>query len=290
MEWLKSKTTIIGILGLAIMGIQGYALMSMRNTMDARLNTIDDDYAVTDDKITMLTSDLNVVTERMGVTAQELQVAQTAAKQLKQENEQLARRLRSGLAQKADSKTVIKFQQDATTRMNAVQQEATTKIDGVTGEVHVVRTDLDTTRTDLKATRADLSATREEVANSRRELGTLIARNSTELADLRRKGERDYIEFDIRKSKEFRRVADVLVQLKSTDVKRQKYEVVINADDSPIQKKDRTANEPVTFLVGRDRVRYEFVVNYVDKDRIRGYISAPKDKLSAAEVPLLRVQ
>ena len=156
--------------------------------------------------------------------------------------------------------------------------------------MQVVRGDLDATRTDLKATRSDLNATREEVANSRRELGTLIARNSTELAELRRKGERDYVEFDIAKDKEFKRVGDVLVQLKKTDVKRQKYEVVINADDSPIQKKDRTANEPVTFLVGRDRVRYEFVVNYVDKDRIRGYVSAPKDKLLAAEKPSLRVQ
>jgi chromosome segregation ATPase len=290
MEWLKSKMAIIGILGLAIMGVQGYALMSMRSTMEQRLNSIEDDYAAADDKITMLVSDLSVVTKRIGVNAQELQEAQAAAQQLKQENAQLARRLRSGLAQKADTKSVVKFQQDATTKLNAVQQEASTKIDGITGEVHVVRTDLDSTRTDLKATRADLNATREEVANSRRELGTLIARNSTELSELRRKGERDYIEFDIRKTKEFRRVADVLVQLKKTDVKRQKYEVVINADDSPIQKKDRTANEPVTFLVGRDRVRYEFVVNYVDKDRIRGYISAPKDKLSAAEMPQLRVQ
>jgi hypothetical protein len=107
---------------------------------------------------------------------------------------------------------------------------------------------------------------------------------------LRRKGERDYVEFDIRKNKQFTRVGDVLVQLRKTDVKRQKYEVVINADDSPIQKKDRTANEPVTFLVGQDRVRYEFVVNSVDKDRIRGYISAPKDKLSAADIPSFRVQ
>lgn len=290
MEWLKSKMAIIGILGLAIMGVQGYALMSMRSTMEERLNSIEADYAAADDKISMLVSDLSVVTNRIGVTAQELQEAQASAKQLKEENAQLARRLRSGLAQKADTKSVVKFQQDATTKLNAVQQEATTKIDGITGDVRVVRTDLDSARTDLKATRADLNATREEVANSRRELGTLIARNSTELAELRRKGERDYIEFDIRKSKEFRRVGDVLIQLKNTDVKRQKYEVVINADDSPIQKKDRTANEPVTFLVGRDRVRYEFVVNYVDKDRIRGYISAPKDKLSAAEMPVLRVQ
>jgi chromosome segregation ATPase len=290
MEWLKSKTTIVGICFLAVMGLQGYAMMSMRSTMEERLSSMENDNAVADEKITMLTSDLDVVTKRIGVTAQELQQAQAVAKQLKKENAQMAQRLRSELAAKADSKAVIKFQNEATTKLNAVQQEATTKIDGITGEVRVVRTDLDSTRTDLKTTRSDLNATREEVANSRRELGTLIARNSTELTELRRRGERDYIEFDIRKDKQFTRIGDVLVQLRKTDVKRQKYEVVINADDSPIQKKDRTANEPVTFLVGRDRVRYELVVNFVDKDKIRGYMSAPKDKLLSAEKPSLRVQ
>src|SRR5262249_8050157 len=149
-----------------------------------------------------------------------------------------------------------------------------TKIAGVSGEVQVVRTDLD--------------ATREDLASSKRDLNTLIAHNSTELAELRRRGERDYIEFDIRKNKQYDHVGDVLVQLKKTDVKKQKFDVVINADDSAILKKDRTANEPVTFLMGRDRVRYEFVVNYVDKDRIRGYLSTPKDKLVASESPALR--
>src|SRR5262245_11028291 len=102
MEWLKSKTTIFGICLLALMGFQGYGLMSMRNTMDELLNSMEDDYAVADEKITMLTSDLDVVTKRMGVTAQELEEAQAAALQLRQENAQLARRLRSGLATKAD--------------------------------------------------------------------------------------------------------------------------------------------------------------------------------------------
>ena len=257
--------------------------------MDERLNAIENEYAAADEKITVLISDLDVVSKRIGVTSQELQEAQAASLQLKQENAQLARRLRTELAAKADTKTVSKFQEEATTKLNAVQRDAATKIDGVSGEVRVVRNDLESTRTDLKATRSDLTATREEVANSRRELGGLIARNSTELAELRRKGERDYVEFDLRTSKQFQRIGDVLVQLRNTDVKRQKYEVVINADDSPIQKKDRTANEPVTFLVGRDRVRYELVVNFVDKDRIRGYISAPKDKLLATEMPSLRL-
>ena len=95
MEWLKSKTTIVGICGLAIMGFQGYALMSMQTTMEERLSSIEDDYAVADEKITMLTSDLDVVTKRIGVTTQELEEAQAVAMQLKQENAQLARRLRS---------------------------------------------------------------------------------------------------------------------------------------------------------------------------------------------------
>jgi len=45
------------------------------------------------------------------------------------------------------------------------------------------------------------------------------------------------------------------------------------------------------FLVGPDRLRYELVVNYVDKDRIRAYLStpkAPKDKTLAAEGPSFR--
>ena len=70
--------------------------------------------------------------------------------------------------------------------------------------------------------------------------------------------------------------------------KKAKYDMLIQVDDSRLEKKDRTANEPVQFLVGRDKLRYEIVVNYVDKDRVRGYLSAPKDKVLAAERPQFR--
>jgi hypothetical protein len=275
MEWLKSKTTIIGGACLALVGLQGWGMMSMRNGMEERVGSMERQlqsmHNQDNEKLVKLTSDLDVVTKRMGITAQELQQSQTAAAQLKQENAQMTQRLRRELAAKADSKAVLQFREEANNKLSEVQQDTATKFNGINGDVQVVRTDLD--------------ATREDLASSKRDLGTLIARNSTELTELRRRGERDYVEFDIKKSKDFARVGDVLVQLKKTDVKRQKFEVVLNADDSAIQKKDRTANEPITFLVGRDRVRYEFVVNTVDKDRIRGYLSTPKDKLIAAETP-----
>jgi len=286
MDWLKSKTTIVALCILAIVGVQGFALMTMRSSVAERLTSLEDENAQADEKMTVLTSDLDVVAKRLGVTTNELKDAQDLAKQLKQENA----RMRTALKEKADSKAVADYQKEASTKLDAVHQETSSKIDTINGDVKLVRTDLDATRNDLNAarsdlnsTRSDLNATREEVANNKRDLGGLIARNSTELAELRRKGERDYFEFDITKSKAFNRVGDVMVQLKKTDPKKQKFEVVINADDKAIQKKDRTANEPVTFLVGRDRARYELVVNYVDKDRIRGYVSSPKDKLTAGE-------
>jgi chromosome segregation ATPase len=281
MDWLKSKTTLIGGTCLALIGLQGYGLLSMRGTMDQRVASLERQLESTQRqdsaKLTQLASDLEVITHRMGITTQELQQARDLADQLKKQNElqaQAAQKLRRDLAAKADSKSVLELREEASTKLNEVQQDATTKIAGVSGEVQIVRT--------------DLSATREDLANSKRDLNSLIARNATELAELRRRGERDYFEFDIRKSKQFEHVGDVLVQLKNTDVKRQKYEVVINADDSNITKKDRTANEPVTFLVGRDRLRYEIVVNSVDKDRIRGYMSTPKDKVLSAEAPVRR--
>jgi hypothetical protein len=89
----------------------------------------------------------------------------------------------------------------------------------------------------------------------------------------------------MRKSKQFQRIADVQVQLRNTDPKRQKYTVLVLADDNRVEKKDLPVNEPIPFLVGRDRLRYEFVVNSVDKDRIRGYMSTPKDKVLSAEGP-----
>jgi len=278
MDWLKSKTTLVAGGCLALIGLQGYGIMSMRSTMEERVASVERELQTTQKqdnaKLTQLSTDLDVVVKRMGITSQELQQANAIAEKLKQENAQTAQRLRREIAAKADSKAVIQLKEEATNRLTEVQQEASTKIASVSGDVQVVRTDLDVTREDL--------------ANSKKDLSGLIARNSTELAELRRRGERDYIEFDINKSKQFERIADVLLQLKKTDVKKQKFDVAINADDSSILKKDRTANEPIAFLVGRDRLRYELVVNYVDKDRIRGYLSTPKDKVLSAEAPAVR--
>src|SRR5262245_41543887 len=153
MEWLKSKTTLIGGACLALIGLNGYGLMSMRGSMDQRVASLEKEFQTTHNqdnaKLTQLASDLEVITKRMGITTQELQQARDFAEQLKKQNEQqvqAAQRLRRDLAAKADTKFVADIRNEAATKLTEVQQDATTKIAGVSGDVQGVRTDLNATR------------------------------------------------------------------------------------------------------------------------------------------------
>jgi hypothetical protein len=147
-----------------------------------------------------------------------------------------------------------------------------------------------TVATNLETTRADLAASRRDLVDVKTALSDQIARNAGELAALRQKGERDFFDIDLKKAKknQMQRVGDIRLELRSTDTKRQKYGIIIQVDDKMLEKKDKLINEPVQFLVGSDQLRYEIVVNKVEKDRIVGYLSTPKNKVLAAERPVLR--
>jgi formylglycine-generating enzyme required for sulfatase activity len=116
--------------------------------------------------------------------------------------------------------------------------------------------------------------------------GTAVAKNASELDALRRKGERDYFEFSVsvpKKEGQATKVGDIQVILVSTDVKKGKFTIDILVDDNKITKKDSNVNEPLAFLVGKNRLRYELVINWVQKDKAGGYLSIPKDKTLSSE-------
>jgi hypothetical protein len=280
----RTKAIAIAAAGVLIIGLPVYGFYSMRNQMSDRITALEHELQalrVQDTaKIQEVSSDLDYMAQRMDVTRQDLDQARKAAETLKlqnQQNQQANQKLSSEIASR--SRLMDQYRAEANSRLDAVQKDAADKFGVVNGDVQNVRMDLDATKNDLAASRKEMGDVRD-----------LIAHNSTELAALRRKGERDYFEFDIRKAKNSQRVGDIRLQLKKTDTKRQKYDAVVFVDDGRMEEKGRPANEPVTFFVGRDRLRYELVVNYVDKDRVRGYLSTPKDKVQAAEGPAFRGQ
>lgn len=278
------------VLCLILIGVVGLSLYFTRMTLEQRVASLQEQLADHANSLKTaraqardMASDIDTVRKAANVSAQQLASARKFAERLQADQEKARQQLATELASKASATDVAAARQEATAKLAEVQQSSDAKFGTVSGEVKTVAANLD-------ATRADLAASRREITDVRTTLSQQIARNAGELSELRKKGERDFYEFDIQKPKknEMSRVADIQLQLKKTDPKKAKYDLLIQVDDSRLEKKDRTANEPVQFLVGRDKLRYEVVVNYVDKDRVRGYLSTPKDKVLAAERPAFR--
>jgi chromosome segregation ATPase len=155
------------------------------------------------------------------------------------------------------------------------------------GSLANVATDVTGVKTEVKSTQAELTATKAELKRVVGDLGVqsdLIARTGTDLADLRARGEREYIEFDLDKKAKRKKVGMVSIELKKTDDKRQKFTIALTADDKTVEKKDRNPFEPVQFYLQGQRAATEIVVQKVMKDRITGYISTPKVKDSRASM------
>lgn len=137
----------------------------------------------------------------------------------------------------------------------------------------------------------ELVSTREEVEKARNnlqgnlnstrdELNGSIARTHDELVTLEKRGERNYIEFQLDKSKNFQRVGPVSLSLRKVDFKKKHYDLGMMVDDFELQKKSVNLFEPVWITLEDRPQPVELVVNEIHKQEIKGYISEPKYKKS----------
>jgi hypothetical protein len=285
---------IVAIIGIAAVAFGGY---STKSSLDSRITELEQelqqvrdanaqDFKKLQGSTNSLASDLTVVTKKMGVTVDELTQSRQVAEKLRQEQDRQAaarEALAKELATKASATEVAAARDEAAAKLAEVQKSTDTKIG-------TVSTDVKQVATNLESTNRDLAESKRALVEVKASLSEQIAHNSSELSDLKKKGERDYVEFDIKKGKKgvMQRVADIQMELTDTDPKKNKYGLIVQVDDNKLPKKDITVNQPIAFLVGREKLRYEIVVNVVDKDRIRGYLSAPKDKVLSAERPAFK--
>ena len=171
-------------------------------------------------------------------------------------------------------------QQVASARIAEQAAEEKKDVGAVAGEVGNVKTDVGGVKTDVAATKASLEATIAKLQGTIGDLGVqsgLIANTRSDLEALKHKGDRQYYEFTLLKGTKPQAFSTVALQLKKTDPKRGKYSLDVSADDKTIEKKDRNQSEPVQFYTGRDHMLYELVVWTVDKNKVTGYLSTPKN-------------
>ena len=166
------------------------------------------------------------------------------------------------------------------TEIGDVKQSAT----AANAKIADVSTDVGGVKTNLSATQAELQKTIAALKSTQGDLGVqsgLIATNGSELAALKLRGERNYVDIKLGKTKAPQRFADITLMLKATDPKKNKYTVQVMADDKLTEKKDKSINEPVQFYTAKGgHIPYELVINQVGKNEIVGYLSTPKEQAS----------
>jgi hypothetical protein len=217
---------------------------AMQTDFTSQIATLQQHEAQVDTTNAGLQSDLTVVTKRLRLTQSDLKKARDEAESIRTEDQQKIAEV------------------DAAAKTELATKATTDDVKGVDGKVDVVRTDLTGTQNDLKMARS--------------ELGTLIARNHEDVEQLRRLGERDYIEFTIDSKNKPQKVGAFVVELKGTNPTKKRFTVALVVDDSRIEKKNLPVDEPIFFHQGTDRRPLELVVNSVAKDKVTGYISVPK--------------
>jgi hypothetical protein len=168
-------------------------------------------------------------------------------------------------AQEQVRQEISKVEQTAIAANTELKQAVNTEVTAVKSDIAANKSEIDRTIADLKKVTGDLGVT-----------SGLVATNGKELAALKALGERSYFEFNLVKSKNPVRIADITLKLKKTDTKRNKFTVELVADDKMVEKKDKNINEPLQFYQSKFRQPSEIVVNQVGKDRIVGYLAQPK--------------
>ncbi len=217
---------------------------AMQQAVDQQVTTLKDRLVLAEKTETGLQSDLSVVTKKLRITQGQLKSAREEAAKLHEQTTQQLSAL------------------DTSVKGELATKASTDELKTVDTKVGGVRTDLDTTREDLKMARS--------------EMGTLIARNHDEIDQLRRLGERDYVEFTIAGKSQPQKVGNVTVELRGTNLKKNQFSMALTVEDKRFEKKNRALNEPIFFYLSGTRQPQEIVINKVSKNQISGYLSIPK--------------
>jgi hypothetical protein len=135
-------------------------------------------------------------------------------------------------------------------------------------EIQSTQESVQNTRTELEGS---LKSTRDELSGS-------IAKTHDELVALEKKGERNYYEFDLLKSKHFQMAGPIGISLRKANTKRDYCDLEMIVNDNQLAKKHVNLYEPVLFYPEGYSQPLELVINQIGKNAVHGYVSEPKYK------------
>jgi len=94
---------------------------------------------------------------------------------------------------------------------------------------------------------------------------------------------RQALSFELRRANSQMPVGPVALQLKSVDMKGQRYSMCVYFEDRCTELKDRSLNEVVVFVVSKNNVPLELVATKILRDQVVGYLQVPVEQPKAQQ-------
>lgn len=261
---------LLVVIGAAL--VAGIGGVVWAYTLSGRIAHQESELTAANQQNTKLAADLRETNARLTVATDEL------GKSLGLTQRQLDQRAEALIArEQADNK-----------RLESAQKQTAQQVTAVSADLTNVKTDVGGVRTDLTQAKTDLQGAISQLTSMKGDLSdhsSLIARNAQELDVLKHKGDRNYYEFTLQKGQK-RPVGTVSLELKKTDQKKNRFTLVVYADDRAYEKKDRNVDEPLQFYSGKEPQLYEIVVNGMPgKNQVSGYLATPKNAPAPPTAP-----
>jgi len=92
---------------------------------------------------------------------------------------------------------------------------------------------------------------------------------------------RQALSFELQRGNSQMPVGPVAIQLKSVDMKGQRYSVCVYFQERCTELKDRSLNEVVVFVVSKNNTRMELVATKILRDQVVGYLQVPVEQAKA---------
>ena len=243
---------VVALAGISILGlgigwnasthakVAEQALAAQNKDLQQNVDTLNQRLAQSEQGNAEVQNELNAVTDHVKLTQGQLASARQQTKQLSS---------------------------DYSKKLDSVQSQLATKANA---------DDVTALGSDVNGVKSGLDAANNNLQMARGEFGTLIAKNHDEIDELRRLGERDYYEFTLTGKGNKSKAGSLMIELRGTNPKKNQFTVNLYVDDKRLEKKNRAVDEPIYFYTPGTRSPMELVVNQVGKDKLVGYVSAPK--------------
>jgi hypothetical protein len=260
-RWVGLVTALLAIISLAGLAV-AWTATNRASTLDQNLSTMKQNQDVLGARLNQSEETTAQVRGELNVMADKMQLTQTELTRARQE---------ATIIKKDDAKHLAEVE-------SSMESKLATKASS--DDVNKLGTDVTGVKTDVSGVKSDLDTTKNSLEMAKGEFGTLIARNHDEVEQLRRMGERDYFEFTLAKKGEKEKVGKMAVELRGTSTKKNQYSLALYVDDMRLEKKNRAVNEPIYFYTREYKAPLELVVNQVNKDKVVGYVSVPKNAIA----------